>query len=96
MRTTLDLEDELLGRATALFPPGTPKTVVLEEALRRMVRPQAPARGASARPRSPVLEALFDEGHLVPARATGTPPSGPTRMPLDELLRDLSRDREDR
>jgi len=38
MRTTLDLDPDVLAAATACYPPGTPKTVVVEEGLRLIAR----------------------------------------------------------
>lgn len=37
MRTTLDLDETLVQAALRLYPPGTPKTVVFEEALRTLL-----------------------------------------------------------
>ena len=38
MRTTLDIDDALLEEAARRYPPGTPKTVLVEEGLRRLVQ----------------------------------------------------------
>jgi hypothetical protein len=93
MRTTLEIDDALLARAQAQFPPGTPKTVLVEEGLRRLVAsPPAPA----PRRRDPRVQRLIDEGHLVPASGSGPlqPVSRPTT--LARLVSDLAIDREDR
>jgi len=41
MRTTIDIDDELLREAARRYPPGTPKTVLVEEGLRRLIREPA-------------------------------------------------------
>lgn len=95
MRTTVDLDDELLARALARFPPGTPKTVILEEGLRRLLVETRPPEALERR-RDPRLQRLVEEGRLVPASREGTPPAGPGDVPLERLLADLAGDREDR
>ncbi|MBA2321684.1 MAG: type II toxin-antitoxin system VapB family antitoxin [Deltaproteobacteria bacterium] len=95
MRTTLEIDGALLAHAQAQFPPGTPKTVIVEEGLRRLV---APRPTGVERRRDPRVQRLIDEGHLTPATATGphvrTAPVAP--IPSEVLLRDLAADREDR
>lgn len=41
MRTTLDLDDELLARAQSYAPSGVTKTALLEEALRAYLEREA-------------------------------------------------------
>lgn len=95
MRTPLDLDDDLLARAQAQFAPGTPKTVIFEEALRRLIQTTRTGQRDCPR-RDPRLERLEAEGRVVLARATGTPGHVPGILPLDRLLEDLGQDREDR
>ena len=95
MRTTLNLDDSLLEAATRIFPPGTPKTVILEEGLRQLVAgAPRPVSRAAADPR---MQRLIDAGHVSPRRAE---PPALVRVaggiPLDVLLDDLAADREDR
>ena len=94
MRTTLDLDDALMAGVQARFPPGTPKTVMVEEGLRRLL---VPPDGASQHP-DPRLQSLISAGVVYPARRLGSyrrdAPSAP--IPLAQLLADLDRDREDR
>lgn len=61
MRTTVELDDELFNRALAQFPPGTSKRVVLQEALRALLKasPGAP----------PVVFGAFDH---IPVRPLPT------------------------
>ena len=49
MRTTLDIDDDLLAEAARRYPPGTPKTVLVEEGLRRLV--QEPIGASATSPR---------------------------------------------
>lgn len=49
MRTTLDLDEDLFRRAAARYPVGTPKTVIVEEGLRRLAEEAQPARLAPRR-----------------------------------------------
>lgn len=94
MRTTIDIDEDVLARARALFPPGTPKTVIVEEGLRRL-HADGPK---DVRHANPVLDRLIREGRAVaPARKTGREPwpSAPL-VPLEQLLEDLAADREDR
>lgn len=49
MRTTLDIDDELFRRAAARYPEGTPKTVIVEEALRQLADAVAPTQKAPRR-----------------------------------------------
>lgn len=93
MRTTLDIDDELMAAAQSRFPPGTPKTVVIEEGLRRLA---AAPLGAPVRRRDPRIQRLIDEGLLTPATASGPLPERTGDIPLEDLLRDLAADREDR
>jgi hypothetical protein len=95
MRTTLDIDEALLARVQAQFPPGTPKTVLVEEGLRRLVA----TIDAPRRPRlDPRLQRLVDEGHVTPATSSGPRPPVATGapIPMEQLLRDLADDREDR
>lgn len=92
MRTTLDLDDALLAQAIARFPPGTPKTVVLEEALRQLLWG---GPGPSARPLDPRLQRLVDAGRLE-QRTGPPPPEGLGGVELSRLLADLAADRADR
>ena len=96
MRTTLDLDEQLLADAQGRFPPGTPKTVILEEALRRLLAPPLAAEPpGTAYDADPRMHALIAEGRL--QRATGAAPKpGPGGVPLKQLLADLAKDREDR
>ncbi len=94
MRTTLDIDDELLQWAIAQFPRGTPKRVILEEALRRLV---GVPHGANARPDlDPRLERLVAEGRLRPRSGSVAPPAGVGSKPLAEVLADLESDRAER
>src|SRR5689334_19083973 len=96
MRTTLDLDDELLRAAQAQFPAGTPKTVILEEALHRLLREDRPAVPVRPTGRDARMDRLIAEGLVTRATATEAPePRGP-RIPDDVLLADLAADREDR
>ena len=63
MRTTLDLDEQLLADAQGRFPPGTPKTVILEEALRRLLAPPLAAEPpGTAYDADPRMHALIAEG----------------------------------
>lgn len=94
MRTTLNLDDELLARMTQRFPPGTPKTVIIEESLRRALA--EPPRGMRA-PLPDEVAALVARGILVPPARTGVPPQTELDpLPSGALLRDLTRDRDER
>lgn len=99
MRTTLDIDDALLARVQAMFPPGTPKTVLLEEGLRRLLGAER-AGVEPARPRrDPRMQKLIEEGHITPTSRVGPrdpPPAGPGGVQLIDLLADLAHDREDR
>lgn len=46
MRTTIDIDDTVFRNAAADFPEGTPKTVIIEEALRQLAvrRPRTEGR----------------------------------------------------
>ena len=98
MRTTLNLDDDLLERMTRRFPPGTPKTVIIEESLRRaLMEPVggSPRSGGITLPDD--VAALVARGVLVPAVRVGVPPQGTSPpLPAGALLADLARDREDR
>jgi hypothetical protein len=96
MRTTLDLDDDLLERARQRFPAGTPKTVIIEESLRQSLARTGVAPG-SAEGLPPELGPLVARGILVPARWTGVPPqsTGPP-LPQGVLASDLASDRQDR
>jgi len=95
MRTTLDIDDALLESARARFPLGTPKTVIFEEALRRLV-----AEGSwSASPaihEDPRLVRLAAKGIVRLATRSDLPASIGGGVPLATLLSDLSSDRADR
>jgi hypothetical protein len=95
MRTTLNIDDELLARARERFPAGTPKTVILEEAL-RLLAAAGPASPTAPRPEDPRLARLVAAGRLTLAtvKAPPDPPGG--GLPLAELLDDLAWDRADR
>lgn len=98
MRTTLNIDDDLLERMTRRFPPGTPKTVIIEESLRRvladMPRTRGP-RGGFDLPDDVAL--LVARGVLTPPARSGVPPMGTSgTLPPGALLRDLAADREDR
>ena len=97
MRTTLDLDDQLLARVQAQFPPGTPKTVLVEEGLRRLLAGPVEAV-PRARDRDPRIERLIAEGHVVAAMpgAWRPAPAATPSIPAAQLLADLARDREDR
>lgn len=95
MRTTLDINDELLQQAIAKFPRGTPKTVILEEALRRLIG--IPDHVGAGRPGlDPRLERLMAEGKLTPRTRSTPPPVTPGVLPLDAIMSDLARDRDER
>ncbi len=98
MRTTLNIDDELLEQMTRRFPPGTPKTVIIEESLRRALAVPAARNTRSAGIELPEEVAdLVARGVLVPAGRTGVPPqSNSAPLPPGALLADLARDREDR
>jgi Arc/MetJ family transcription regulator len=100
MRTTLDIDDALLARAQAQFPPGTPKTVLVEEGLRRLIawRALAVVPAPVAR-RDARMQRLVDEGHVT--AATSGAPVLPREgiaggVPLAQLIADLAQDRDDR
>ncbi len=89
MRTTLDLDDDLLRTAQSRFPPGTPKTMILEEGLRALIRMDArPERSAAAR-------RLIASGVLTPATERGAPPHV-GGLSLADVLAGLDEDRGDR
>ncbi len=93
-RTTLDLDDALLAQAQALFPEGTPKTVLVDEALRRLVEQREPARTAA---RDPRIAGLVAAGLLKePVVAGPLLRAPPSEITIEQLLSDLARDREDR
>ncbi len=99
MRTTLDIDDALLARAQAQFPPGTPKTVLVEEGLRRLIASPAAAVAAPRRMRDMRMQRLVDEGHVT--AATTAAPVLPREgiaggVPLAQLIADLAQDRDDR
>jgi hypothetical protein len=104
MRTTLDIDETLLREAQLRFPRGTPKTVVLEEGLRRLIdHSTAAPEGAGVVSRRPPLDAgrsdprvdqLVRDGLLRPATMTGPPPSV-GGFTLSQLLADLDADRAD-
>ena len=98
MRTTLDLDAELLSLVTRRYPPGTPKTVIIEESIRLALRVELPS--AAGRPSSvlPVEVAqLVAKGVLRPATWSGVPPQGTSAsLPAGALVRDLSQDRDER
>jgi hypothetical protein len=96
MRTTLNIDDELLDRARERFPPGTPKTVIFEEALRLLVATAAPEPGAAPRLADPRLARLAATGKLAPAKAQAPPAPPGDGLPLARLLSDLAADRADR
>jgi hypothetical protein len=94
MRTTLNLDDALLEQMTRRFPPGTPKTVIIEESLRRALETPAPRPGVAL---PTEVERLVRLGVLVPAARTGVPPqSDLPPLPPGLLLADLASDRDDR
>ncbi len=95
MRTTLDIDDALLAEAQCRFPPGTPKTVIFEEALRRLIAMRIDAPRMGREPGDPRMERLVAEGRVLPASSTAPPPSLGS-VPLRRLLDDLALDREDR
>jgi hypothetical protein len=101
MRTTLDIDDTLLARAQSRFPKGTPKTVIVEEGLRRLTEDVHADAGADTRggPKDPVLRRLIAEGRAVAPTwfdPLPAPPDNDADIPLATLLRDLALDREDR
>jgi hypothetical protein len=94
MRTTLNIDDDLMDLISRRFPSGTPKTVIIEESLRIAL-----AAPASRLPHqlAPDVAALVARGLLIPAARTGVPPqSVGDPLPAGKLLRDLAGDREDR
>lgn len=96
MRTTLNIDDELLERMTSQFPPGTPKTVIIEESLRRALGDSGSARGSAIELPCEVA-ALVARGVLIAPSRVGVPPQGLSEpLPAGVLLRDLAGDREDR
>jgi hypothetical protein len=95
MRTTLDLDNALLAEAMARFPKGTPKTVVLEEALRRLIVSDEPVVTERAR-RDPRIERMVAEGRMRLGSSAAPPPLSAGGMPLAKILADLAADREDR
>lgn len=95
MRTTLDIDDQLLALAQALFPAGTPKTVIIEEALRRLIG-VSPSAARRERPWDPRLARLVAEGELTLATGTEVPTPPGAGVPLSQLLADLAADRADR
>jgi Arc/MetJ family transcription regulator len=99
MRTTLDIDDSLMVRAQAMFPPGTSKTALVEEGLRRLLGSGQSAAVPNRPRRDPRMQRLIDEGRVTPASnrvPIDPPPIGAGGNPLAELLQDLERDREDR
>lgn len=81
MRTTVDIDEDLLREAARRYPPGTPKTVLIEEGLRRLVR--EPAERTPTAPRR--LGFFADDGPLVlheswddPVVGFAAEPAGPT------------------
>ena len=104
MRTTLNIDDALLEGVTQRFPPGTPKTVVIEESLRlALAKPLLAAESEPGFDRRASIELPSDVGRLVargiltPAVRTGVPPQSTLPpLPPGQLLRDLASDREDR
>lgn len=95
MRTTLNIDDELLARASERFPAGTPKTVIFEEALRLLVA-AGPASPAGPRVDDPRLARLVASGTLTPATEQMPPEPPGDGLPLARLLTDLAADRADR
>lgn len=95
MRTTLDIDDNLLALAQAKFPAGTPKTVIFEEALRRLIGLPDPAARTGER-RDPRLDRLVAEGKVTLATVLDVPPPPGGGVPLAQLLADLNDDRADR
>jgi hypothetical protein len=95
MRTTLDIDDALLESARARFPAGTPKTVIFEEALRRLLAGVSGSESAETH-EDPRLVRLAAEGRLRLATRRDLPPSVGGGVPLDTLLSDLTSDRGDR
>ncbi len=94
MRTTLDLDDDLMERLARRYPAGTPKTVILEDAMRRSLA--SPAELVRSRLPSDVAD-LVARGLLVPPARSGLPPQSPLPpLPPGTLLVDLAQDREDR
>lgn len=94
MRTTVDIDDELLAEAQRRFPIGTPKTVILEEGLRQLVRGRAGVEHAERR--DPRIQRLIDDGRVRARRRADAPPPGVGGPSRETLLEDLARDREDR
>lgn len=95
MRTTLDIDDALLESARARFPPGTPKTVIFEEALRRLLA-ESPVPVAPTTHEDPRLVRLAASGMVRLATRNALPPSVGEGVPLKTLLEDLTSDRADR
>ena len=91
MRTTIDVDDQLLAQAQARFPPGTPKTVVFEEGLRRLV-----ATPPRAQARHPLIEELVGEGVIIRPAKRGDLPERHGRVSREAVLADLDASREDR
>ena len=99
MRTTLDIDDALLARVQAQFPPGTPKTILVEEGLRSLIVSHPESVTAPRRRHDPRMQRLIKEGHVMAAISSA--PLEPLdtsmdRIPLAQLLVDLDKDREDR
>jgi hypothetical protein len=97
MRTTLNIDDDLLEQMTRRFPAGTPKTVIIEESLRWALAAGSPGREVSGIGLPDDIALLVARGVIVPAVRAGVPPQGESPpLPAGALLEDLARDREDR
>ena len=102
MRTTLDIDDAVLRDAQACFPKGTPKTVIIEEALRLLATRGEVSEGrttAAPMPHhtDPRWIRLLRSGVVTAATVSATSVQRrPTGLTLATLLDDLAADRADR
>lgn len=94
MRTTLDIDDALLQAAARRYPPGTPKTVLIEEGLRQLAQ-----EGPRFRHANPIVQRWIEAGLVRAPTWYGPLPRvarGIGCQPLDEVLGELDGDRADR
>jgi hypothetical protein len=101
MRTTLDIDETLLRGAQARFAAGTPKTVIIEEALRLLIEhpkgTRAPESESPQHASDPRWTRLIRQRLVSQATEFGpVPPVTTPAIPLAQLLEDLDADRTDR